>query len=62
MYKNNFDEVFDRMYKTSGLRRFALPFGHFGKNDEFAYYHFLARVLNDCFDELFFNRVISVCR
>lgn len=51
MYKNNFDEVFDRMYKTSGLRRFALPFGHFGKNDEFAYYHFLARVLNDCFDE-----------
>lgn len=51
MYKNNFDEVFDRKYGISELKRFALPFRRFSDNAEAAYYHFLADVLNDCFDE-----------
>ncbi|MEZ3437352.1 MAG: hypothetical protein K1W18_00540 [Oscillospiraceae bacterium] len=53
MYRNNFDEVFDEIYSTTELRRFASPFRHVNKNKRInaAYYRFLASVLNDCFDE-----------
>lgn len=51
MYKNNFDEVFDEIYSTSEIKRFALPFRRFGDHAQAAYYHFLADVLNNCFDE-----------
>lgn len=52
MYKNNFDKVFDEIYSHSELRRYVLPFRHM-KNERTnaAYFRFLARVLNDCFDE-----------
>lgn len=51
MYKNNFGEVFDEIYGTSEIKRFALPFRRFSDNAQTAYYHFLADVLNNCFDE-----------
>lgn len=51
MYRNNFDEVFEETYSTSELRRFALPFRRYSDNAEAAYYHFLADVLDGCFDE-----------
>lgn len=51
MYKNNFDEVFDGIYSTSEIKRFALPFRRFSDHAQTAYYHFLADVLNNCFDE-----------
>lgn len=51
MYKNNFDEVFDEIYATSEIKRYAIPFRRFGDHAQAAYYHFLADVLNNCFDE-----------
>ncbi|MDE7362589.1 MAG: hypothetical protein K2N38_11725 [Oscillospiraceae bacterium] len=51
MYKNNFDELFDEIYSASEIKRFALPFRRFSDHDQNAYYHFLADVLNNCFDE-----------